>query len=196
MLSTVGTLCACAALSFAPASQPAGTKPATSAAGKSATAAAQPKKAAAIPNAAAHAKQPAQKPAAASAAKPQAGAQQHVAKKVVTPEIHPLENAIVQRTNQERVRRGLRPLAVDFGLLASARKHAAWMTRRQSLRHTNQPVAENIAMGQNSSDEVVRDWMNSPGHRANILNASYSRIGVAAYTSSSGTVYWCQQFLH
>jgi uncharacterized protein YkwD len=106
----------------------------------------------------------------------------------------PLETAVIERTNQERVRRGLRPLALDFGLLASARKHTAWMTRRRSLQHTNQPVAENIAMGQNSSDEVVRDWMSSPGHRANILNASYSRIGVAAYTSTGGTVYWCQQF--
>jgi uncharacterized protein YkwD len=146
--------------------------------------------AAAIPNA------NAKKPAATAATKPQATPQQRVANKPVAPEVLPMENAIVERTNQERTRRGLRPLALDFGLLASARKHAAWMSRRQSLQHTNQPVAENIAMGQNSSAEVVRDWMNSPGHRANMLNASYSRIGVAAYTSASGTVYWCQQFLH
>ena len=37
--------------------------------------------------------------------------------------------------------------------------------------------------------------MNSPGHRANILNPGYRRIGVAAYRTPEGTVYWCQQFL-
>ena len=69
------------------------------------------------------------------------------------------------------------------------------MTRNRALQHTRMPVAENIAMGQNSSNEVVRDWMNSSGHRANILNASHTRIGVAAYRTAQGTTYWCQQFL-
>jgi len=51
-----------------------------------------------------------------------------------------------------------------------------------------------IAMGQRSSGEVVQSWMNSSGHRANILNRGHRRIGVAAYTTSGGTTYWCQQF--
>jgi uncharacterized protein YkwD len=197
MLTSVGTLCACIALSAAPANPAVAAnsskvaKPSTPATQKAAAPSAKngAAPAAAIPNTT-------KKPVAGAAAKPQTATQPRVANKPVAPEVLPLENAIVERTNQERARRGLRPLALDFGLLASARKHAAWMSRRQSLQHTNQPVAENIAMGQNSSAEVVRDWMNSPGHRANILNASYSRIGVAAYTSASGTVYWCQQFLH
>ena len=50
-------------------------------------------------------------------------------------------------------------------------------------------------MGQNSSAEVINAWMNSSGHRANILNPSYTRIGVAAYVTPGGTIYWCQQFL-
>ena len=70
------------------------------------------------------------------------------------------------------------------------------MATRQSLQHTTAAVAENIAMGQPNSDQAVRDWMNSPGHRANILNGSYTRIGVAAYVSPSGAIYWCQQFLY
>jgi len=217
MLTSVGTLCACIALAAAPATVP-NAAPATTPNAAKSTKPAAPKAAAApkaqaptatakkgtaqaapIPNTAAPkatAPNTAAKKPAATPAKPQATPQQRVANKPVAPEVLPLENAVVERTNQERVRRGLRPLALDFGLLASARRHAAWMSRRQSLQHTNQPVAENIAMGQNSSAEVVRDWMNSPGHRANMLNASYSRIGVAAYTSASGTVYWCQQFMH
>jgi uncharacterized protein YkwD len=107
-----------------------------------------------------------------------------------------VESKIIERTNAERTRHGLRPLAVDQTLIKSARRHAAWMTNQGVLRHTSLPVAENIAMGQRSSLEAVRDWMNSPGHRANILNPSHAKIGVAAYTAANGTVFWCQQFTH
>ena len=69
------------------------------------------------------------------------------------------------------------------------------MTNSRSMVHTNKPVGENIAMGQRSSAEVINSWMNSSGHRANILNPGYTRIGVAAYTTPEGTIYWCQQFL-
>ncbi len=93
-----------------------------------------------------------------------------------------------------RRRHGLRPLRLDAGLLKSARRHTSWMTRRRSLQHTTAPVAENIAMGQSTAPQVLQDWMSSPGHRANILNASYTKIGVSAYRTKSGTVYWCQQF--
>jgi uncharacterized protein YkwD len=55
-------------------------------------------------------------------------------------------------------------------------------------------VAENIAMGQPHSSDVVRSWMNSSGHRANILNGGHLRIGVAAYRTDNGTIFWCQQF--
>jgi uncharacterized protein YkwD len=114
---------------------------------------------------------------------------------VQPPSLHPIEARVIERTNSQRVRHGLRPLIVDHGLLRSARQHAAWMTRSRSMVHTTKPVGENIAMGQRSSSEVVTTWMNSSGHRANILNAGYTRIGVAAYTTPDGTIYWCQQFL-
>jgi uncharacterized protein YkwD len=111
------------------------------------------------------------------------------------PELHPIDARVIEKTNAQRVRHGLRPLMVDRRLLMSARRHAAWMTNSRSMTHTTQPVGENIAMGQTSSTEVMNSWMNSSGHRANILNPGYTRIGVAAYTTPGGTIYWCQQFL-
>lgn len=106
-----------------------------------------------------------------------------------------IERNIIAYTNAERTRHGLPALEVDGNLVKSARAHCAWMTRHRSLQHTRRAVAENIAMGQRSSKEVVRDWMGSSGHRANILNRSYRRIGAAAYRTESGTIFWCQQFL-
>lgn len=110
-------------------------------------------------------------------------------------ELIKIEKNIVEKTNAERARYGLAALEVDPGLVKSARAHCAWMTRNRNLQHTRAAVAENIAMGQPNSDRVVRDWMNSSGHRANILNRNYKRIGVAAYRTPEGRIYWCQQFL-
>lgn len=110
-------------------------------------------------------------------------------------DLHAIETAIIERTNQERARYGLPPLQVDGQLINSARGHAIWMTSAHRLQHTSAAVAENIAMGQTTADQVVNDWMRSPGHRANILNRSYRRIGAAAYRATNGTVFWCQQFL-
>ena len=106
-----------------------------------------------------------------------------------------IERNIVERTNMNRIRHGLAPLQIDEQLMGSARRHATWMARNRVMRHTHANVAENIAAGQNSSQQAVGDWMNSPGHRANILNGSYRRIGVAAYRGADGQVYWCQQFM-
>lgn len=107
----------------------------------------------------------------------------------------PIEKELAERTNAERVRYGLPPLLVDRRLMESARAHCAWMTNNYTLQHTRQAVAENIAMGQQTSDEAIRSWMSSPGHRANILNPRHRRLGVAAYRSPHGTVFWCQQFM-
>ena len=109
-------------------------------------------------------------------------------------DLTPTERGIVERTNAERARYGLPPLEVDMVLVTSARSHAIWMTTYQTLQHTRQPVAENIAMGQRDSHEVVGTWMRSSGHRANILNGAFRKIGVAAYRIGEGTIFWCQQF--
>jgi uncharacterized protein YkwD len=114
--------------------------------------------------------------------------------KTVSYQFFPTEVSVVEHTNSERARHGLPPLALDPSLTQTARQQAWWMTRNRTMQHGNFPVAENIAMGQRSSGEVVSSWMNSSGHRANILNRGHRRIGVAAYTTPEGTTYWCQQF--
>lgn len=114
--------------------------------------------------------------------------------KPATNALHPVEQKIIDQTNAQRARHGLPPLVVDQRLVQSARAHNAWMTSRRRLQHTSRPVAENIAMGQTTAEEAVGSWMRSAGHRANILNRNHRRIGVSAYTSANGTVFWCQQF--
>lgn len=105
------------------------------------------------------------------------------------------EQQVIDQTNSQRARYGLRPLALDTNLMQSSRNHCYWMAKNSTLKHSGQPVAENIAQGQSTATEAVNDWMNSPGHRANMLNTSYTRIGVSAWTGSNGQVFWCQQFL-
>jgi len=106
----------------------------------------------------------------------------------------PIERNIIALTNAERKKRGLPELSVDHKLMKSARRHCAWMTRTKNLVHTKAQVAENIAMGQQDSREAVQDWMTSRGHRANILNRRYKKIGAAAYRTPQGRIFWCQQF--
>ena len=103
------------------------------------------------------------------------------------------EMSVISQTNAQRARHGMAPLAVDSQLMSSASRHAQWMASNRNLSHGH-GVAENIAMGQPSAGEAVRSWMNSSGHRANILGSGYTRIGVAVAYSSNGTPYWCQQF--
>lgn len=103
------------------------------------------------------------------------------------------DGSVISQTNAARARHGLPPLAVDSQLMNSARNHAQWMASNRNLSH-GRGVAENIAMGQPSASEAVRSWMNSSGHRANMLGSSHTRIGVAVAYSSNGTPYWCQQF--
>ena len=107
---------------------------------------------------------------------------------------HPLEQEVIERVNQERARYGMGPVELDVNLMNNSRRHTAWMIHRRSFSHSGMPVAENIAMGQSSPAEAMHSWMNSSGHRANILNRGHRRIGVACYAAPNGTIYWCQQF--
>ncbi len=109
-------------------------------------------------------------------------------------ELLQIEKNIVALTNAERAKYGRPALVVDDKLMAGSRKHGIWMASRRSLTHSGQPCAENIAVGYSSSNAALRGWMNSSGHRANILTAGYRKIGVAAYKTAGGTIYWCQQF--
>jgi uncharacterized protein YkwD len=104
-----------------------------------------------------------------------------------------VESAVIAKTNAARARSGLQPLAADGQLMSGARTHARWMAQNRNLSHGS-GVAENIGMGQTSASEAVTSWMQSSGHRANILGSGYTRIGVAMAHSPNGTAYWCQQF--
>lgn len=110
-------------------------------------------------------------------------------------ELAPVERHLIELTNAQRAQFGLPALEMDPNLVASARAHTAWMANSHTMQHTTQPVAENIAMGQQTGPHVMQSWMNSSGHRANLLHGGYRRIGVAAYLAPNGTPFWCQQFL-
>ncbi|MBD0842914.1 MULTISPECIES: CAP domain-containing protein [unclassified Streptomyces] len=118
---------------------------------------------------------------------------------------------VVQLTNRERARAGLPPLAVDPALTAAAQAHSADMVARAFYSHTSpdgsQPwdraaaagadrrsIGENIACGQRSAAEVVEGWMNSPGHRANILKPDFTHMGVGFAGGGRAGTYWTQVF--
>jgi uncharacterized protein YkwD len=69
------------------------------------------------------------------------------------------------------------------------------MARNESLVHSRITYgAENIARANVTPKEILRLWMNSPGHRRNILDKRYTKIGAAVYKSKSGRYYWCVRF--
>lgn len=115
---------------------------------------------------------------------------------------------VVRLTNSARSQNSYAALVEDGALSEAAAVRAREIAR--SFSHTRPSGAsfssalsesgvsylragENIASGQKSASEVVNAWMNSPGHRANILNSSYSRIGSAS-VNINGTLYWVQLF--
>jgi len=104
------------------------------------------------------------------------------------------EQAVLELTNAARQKQGCAPLRVDDRLEAAAQAHAADMASRHYFSHVSpeglDPSAraraagfpsgagENIAMGFTTASVVMDGWMGSRGHRANILNCSYTVIGV------------------
>ncbi|MFI8091109.1 CAP domain-containing protein [Streptomyces sp. NPDC086080] len=118
---------------------------------------------------------------------------------------------VVDLTNRERARAGLPLLSRDPLLTAAAQAHSADMVARDFYSHTapdgsrpwdraaaagsaRRTVGENIACGQRSPAEVVEGWMNSPGHRANILKADFTHIGVGFAGGGRAGTYWTQLF--
>ena len=102
------------------------------------------------------------------------------------------EQQLLQLVNAERTRRGLSSLTMDSSLLNGSRSHSAVQSSRRSMHHASNlqgARAENVAMGNMSPQRVMQMWMNSPGHRRNILNPSFKTFGGAR----SGS-YWTQRF--
>ncbi|PET46556.1 hypothetical protein CN514_20475 [Bacillus sp. AFS001701] len=119
------------------------------------------------------------------------------------------ESKVVELTNAERTKAGLKPFTVNATLSKTARLKSQDMTDKNYFDHTSPTygspfdmmkqfgitysyAAENIAKGQKTPEEVVTAWMNSAGHRANILNPNLTQIGVG-YDSRSNA--WTQQFI-
>jgi uncharacterized protein YkwD len=100
--------------------------------------------------------------------------------------------------NGFRASHGLSQLRTDGTLVALASEHAADMARRDSLDHNGFMTsrgprgarAENVAYGCKESACVVQQWVNSSGHRKNMLIPSLTRYGLASATSASGKTYW------
>ncbi|WP_066041711.1 cell wall-binding repeat-containing protein [Herbiconiux solani] len=116
------------------------------------------------------------------------------------------EDQVFDRVNTQRAANGLPPLLRDATIEAAAEEWANYMTTLANpLTHSPndwraskippgwRTNGENIAVGQVSADQVMSDWMASPGHRANILNSSYTRIGVGYVASNRGGM-WVQIF--
>ena len=119
------------------------------------------------------------------------------------------EQKVVDLTNQERAKNGLAALKVDVTLSKMAHEKSRDMSANGYFSHTSPTygspfdmmkkygisyryAGENIAMGQRTPEEVVKAWMNSEGHRKNILSPNYNYIGVG-YVSQGN--YWTQEFI-
>jgi uncharacterized protein YkwD len=120
------------------------------------------------------------------------------------------EIALVAQTNAERKKRGLGRLEPSPLLLKAARDHTTRMAARDVLAHEldgkgpeerladvgyrHAGWGENVAMGQRSAGEAIATWMDSPGHRANLLNPDFRQIGVGIATNARGQRYFTQVF--
>lgn len=95
------------------------------------------------------------------------------------------------QTVERRMQR-LPPQSLDAELCRKASQWAEHMAASNSLRHSSLPVHENIGCGQRSPEEIIGDWMGSPGHRANLLSRSpIDAVGFGYAVASDGRQYWC-----
>lgn len=120
-----------------------------------------------------------------------------------------VEQEVIKLVNQERAKAGLSPLKYDWELARVAKHKSQDMHDRNYFDHNSptygspfsmmksygikyKAAGENIAKGQRSAQQVVNAWMNSPGHRANILNKDFTHIGVGYVKDGH---YWTQMFI-
>lgn len=120
------------------------------------------------------------------------------------------ENKVVEITNQERAEAGCGPVTVNAKLASAARQHSQDQAEHNKMSHTGSDgsspwdraeragyrnaIGENVAMGYRTPAAVMDGWMNSDGHRANILNCDAKAIGVGLAYAGDGSPYWTQMF--
>ena len=107
--------------------------------------------------------------------------------------LSPYEREVIRLTNLQRTSRGLRPLDVVPALMSDARAWSGVQASRGRMFHSKMGHGENVAYGQRTPQEVMTAWMNSPGHRRNILNSRYTQIGVGS-VDNGRSIYWTQVF--
>ena len=122
-----------------------------------------------------------------------------------------MASQVVNLVNKERSAEGLSSLSTDAQLAKLAQLKAEDMAKLGYFSHTSptygsafdmmktygvsyKTAGENIAKGQKTAESVMEGWMNSSGHRANILKSDYTKIGVGYAKSVDGTTYWVQIF--
>ena len=153
--------------------------------------------------------QPAQKPAQKPVQQKPVQAEKPQATTPASSAVSAFEQQVVELTNQERAKNGLPALKLDVELSKVARDKSKDMQTKNYFSHTSptygspfdmmkaygvsyKSAGENIAMGQRSPQEVVQAWMNSQGHRENIMNPNFTHIGVGHVTTGN---YWTQMFI-
>lgn len=127
-------------------------------------------------------------------------------------DVKALENEVIKLVNVERSKNGLPALKSNWQLSRCARYKSQDMINKNYFSHQSptygspfqmmesfglkfSSAGENIAKGQRTPQEVINAWMNSPGHRSNILSASFSEIGVGLAKDQYGRCYWTQMFM-
>ncbi len=123
-----------------------------------------------------------------------------------------MEAEVIRLVNIERSKKGLQLLKQNWELSRVARYKSQDMINKKYFAHESptygspfkmmesfgikfSAAAENIAYGQQTPQEVMNAWMNSAGHKSNILGPSFLEIGVGAAKDSQGRVYWTQMFI-
>ena len=122
------------------------------------------------------------------------------------------QQQVLDLVNAERTKRGISALTLDSNLSSVATKKSQDMVNKNYFDHTSptygspfdmmkqfgisyRTAGENIAKGQKTPQEVVTAWMNSEGHRKNILTPNFTNLGVGIAKDSKGTTYWTQMFI-
>lgn len=130
----------------------------------------------------------------------------------VTGEFAAFQKEVVRLVNVERQKQGLGKLSLNAKLSNVATLKSQDMINKNYFDHTSptygspfdmmkqfnisyKTAGENIAKGQKTPAEVVKAWMNSQGHRENILNKNYTEIGIGVAKDANGTLYWTQMFI-
>lgn len=105
--------------------------------------------------------------------------------------IGPVQHKLVILTNKFREENGVSLLVEDKELCRQAQEYAVWMRDNGQFKHSR-GVSENIGFGQETPEDVIKDWAKSPGHKLNMLNPKHTKIGTGY--AKGKRCWWVQQF--